>query len=287
MGEKLNKKIIAKLLQNHKIDTIEKSLVSLFLEEKDIETKNIFLKNYLSSIDSTQKQDIKKILKNYKIKLSLKYLERSFELLFNTNDKKLSGIFYTPTYVVEFILNEILTESSDIKILDPSCGAGIFNYITLKTLKEKFPEKSAIEIIENNIYACDIDPVSTTRTKVMLILTALMYNEDSKDINFNVKTLDSLNKNFKWENEFPDVFKERNGFDGVVGNPPYIRIQNLERNNREYIKEHWYSANRGNIDIYFPFIELGLTLLNKQGKLGYITPNSYFNNSAGKNLENY
>lgn len=280
----MNKKVISELIKKNEIQVIEKSLVSLFLEEKEIETKNSFLKNYLSSIDSTQKENIDKIIQKYRVKLSLESLERSFELLFETNDKKLSGIFYTPTYIAEYILNEILTESSNVKILDPSCGAGIFNYITLKAIKKKFPMKSAIEIIENNIYACDIDSVSTTRTKVMLIVTALIYGEDARKINLNVKTIDSLNKDFKWEKEFPDVFNQKKGFDGVVGNPPYIRIQNLDKNNKQYIQDNWYSANRGNIDIYFPFIELGLSLLNKKGKLGYITPNSYFNTSAGKNL---
>lgn len=40
----------------------------------------------------------------------------------------------------------------------------------------------------------------------------------------------------------------------------------------------------GNVDIYYAFIELGLNLLNKNGKLGFITPNSHFNTASGKNL---
>ena len=40
----------------------------------------------------------------------------------------------------------------------------------------------------------------------------------------------------------------------------------------------------GNVDIYYAFIELGLNLLNENGKLGYITPNSHFNTASGKNI---
>ena len=40
----------------------------------------------------------------------------------------------------------------------------------------------------------------------------------------------------------------------------------------------------GNVDKYYAFIELGLNLLNENGRLGFITPNSHFNTASGKNL---
>ena len=86
-----------------------------------------------------------------------------------------------------------------------------------------------------------------------------------------------------WKKEFPEVFKN-GGFDAVVGNSLYIRIQNIPDKNKKYLHENWYSMRTGNVDIYYAFIELGLNLLNKNGKLGFITPNSHFNTASGKNL---
>ncbi|MEO0172793.1 MAG: Eco57I restriction-modification methylase domain-containing protein [candidate division WOR-3 bacterium] len=70
-------------------------------------------------------------------------------------------------------------------------------------------------------------------------------------------------------------------FQSVVGNPPYVRIQNLDDDTRNLIKKHW-KLIKGDTDIFIPFIELGIELIDENGKLGYITPNSYFTSYAGK-----
>ena len=277
------KKNVIKLLAKYDVPTIEKSLVQIFLDENNLKSNNKFLNEYLSSFDMIDQEDIDKIILKNGEPLTFEKFERYFELLFHSKDKKLGGIFYTPAYIAEFIVDEVLTDNPDFKVLDPSCGAGIFNLVSLYKIKEKFPDKSYVDIIENNIYGCDIEPISTNRTKIILILAALLHGEDPEEINFNVITHDSLDKSLKWDEEFPEVF-ENGGFDAVVGNPPYIRIQNIPDENKKYLHENWYSMKTGNVDIYYAFIELGLNLLNENGKLGYITPNSHFNTASGKNL---
>ncbi len=279
------KKIINKLLKKYNVITIEKSLIQLFLNQHDLKSNNLFLNEYLSSFDMINEEDIKNIILKDCELLSFESLERYFELLFSSKDKKLGGIFYTPEYISQFIINEVINDNPNIKILDPSCGAGIFCYMSILHLKDKFPKKSIVDMIENNIYACDIDPVSTNRTKIILILTALLHGENPTEINFNIITKDSLKKELNWKQEFPEVF-EKGGFDAVVGNPPYIRIQNIPDEDKKYLHENWYSMKTGNVDIYYAFIELGLNLLNENGKLGFITPNSHFNTASGKNLRN-
>lgn len=278
------KKNIKQLLKKYDITTIEKSLIQIFLEKNNLQSNNLFLNNYLSSFEMINKEDIDKIILKNKDNLSFEDLERYFELLFPPKDKKLGGIFYTPYFIAKFIVEEVLNDDPNIKILDPSCGAGIFNYVSLKLIKQHFPDKSYVEIIENNIYACDIEPISTNRTKIILILVALLNGENPEEIKFNIITKDSLKKELNWDEYFPEVFNEKGGFDAVVGNPPYVRIQNLSENDKKYLQNNWISAKNGNIDIYYPFIELGLNLINENGKLGYITPNSHFNTAAGKNL---
>ncbi|MCX6555099.1 MAG: Eco57I restriction-modification methylase domain-containing protein, partial [Candidatus Aminicenantes bacterium] len=77
------------------------------------------------------------------------------------------------------------------------------------------------------------------------------------------------------------------GFDAVIGNPPYIRIQTLKASNPEqvkYLKEKYRAAGSGNYDIYVVFVEKGFDLLNPNGRLGFILPHKFFNSKYGAPL---
>ena len=77
------------------------------------------------------------------------------------------------------------------------------------------------------------------------------------------------------------------GFDAVIGNPPYIRIQTMQDSQPqevEYFGRAYKSASQGNYDIYVVFVERGLGLLNQSGKLGFILPNKFFNAQYGQPL---
>jgi len=113
---------------------------------------------------------------------------------------------------------------------------------------------------------------------------ALLDEEESYRINV-----------FEWESAFPEVFSPSpaagegrgggGGFDGVIGNPPYIRIQAMKEwapVEVEFYKERYRAASKGNYDIYVVFIEKGLELLNPQGLLGYILPHKFFNAKYGE-----
>jgi hypothetical protein len=108
---------------------------------------------------------------------------------------------------------------------------------------------------------------------------------------------------FDWEKEFPEVFKmsvpspstwegsgggePRGGFDAVIGNPPYIRIQTMKEwapLEVEFYKTAFAAAGKGNYDIYVVFVEKGLSLLNGRGRLGFILPHKFFNAQYGEAL---
>lgn len=75
------------------------------------------------------------------------------------------------------------------------------------------------------------------------------------------------------------------GFDVVIGNPPYIRIQTLKQKDPgivAFYKDHYASAAKGNYDIYVVFIEAGLNLLKSDGHLAYICPHRFFNAQYGE-----
>jgi type I restriction-modification system DNA methylase subunit len=178
-------------------------------------------------------------------------------------------------------------------------------------------------ILKNHIFGVDIDPQAVEVTKLSLLLKVLEGETDQTitrqlagmqeralpDLDDNIKCGNSLigpdfyNKTqmsfldeeeeyrinvFPWQETFPQVFKGQSpGFDAVIGNPPYIRIQALKEFapiEVEYYKEAYRTAARGNYDIYVAFVEKGLSLLRRGGRLGFILPHKFFNAQYGRPL---
>jgi hypothetical protein len=87
---------------------------------------------------------------------------------------------------------------------------------------------------------------------------------------------------FDWPVGFAEIMRA-GGFDAVIGNPPYIRIQGFPEDQIAYFSSNYRSAT-GNYDIYVNFVERGLTLLTKSGRFGMILPNKFFRTDYGQGL---
>lgn len=92
-------------------------------------------------------------------------------------------------------------------------------------------------------------------------------------------------KPFNWQQAFPDVFKQ-GGFDVVIGNPPYVRVDTLEMYSKDYILKTFTSA-KGKYDLYYLFVERATSLLKQAGLLGFIIPNRFTTNDSGHNLRKH
>lgn len=94
---------------------------------------------------------------------------------------------------------------------------------------------------------------------------------------------------FEWRFEFPALLDENGnftGFDVVIGNPPYLRIQGIRKANSslaDYLVKHYKSAT-GSFDLYVAFVERGLDLINKDGIVNFIMPTKWTNSAFGKGL---
>ena len=274
--------------------------------------------------------------------------------------KKAGGVFYTPKYIVDFIVartvgrlleNRTPAQADRLRILDPACGSGSFLIQAYQFLldwhRDRYvgagPEKRAKgkrpslyqgvggewrlttterkRILLNNICGVDIDPQAVEVTKLSLLLKVLegesgetlasqlkLFHERAlPDLSANIrcgnsligpdfydgKLPDLLSEEdryrincFNWKAEFPEVFAA-GGFDAVIGNPPYIRIQTMKEwapLEVEFYKTAFASAGKGNYDIYVTFVEKGLGLLNAKGRLGFILPHKFFNAQYGEPL---
>jgi hypothetical protein len=76
-------------------------------------------------------------------------------------------------------------------------------------------------------------------------------------------------------------------YDNIIMNPPYIKIQDLSSEYRDYLKESFAILNNGMVDIYYAFIIKCLTLLSSNGTMVSITPNSYLYNKSSLQLRKY
>ena len=94
---------------------------------------------------------------------------------------------------------------------------------------------------------------------------------------------------FYWHIHYLDVFRRaQKGFDIVIANPPYVRIQNLRHGSPESLndyKNRFNSMDKGASDLYLAFVEQGLRLAGKSGRLAFIMPN-FSRTATGECLRN-
>ena len=94
---------------------------------------------------------------------------------------------------------------------------------------------------------------------------------------------------FEWRFEFPEVLNEKGdfvGFDVVIGNPPYIRVQHLEHITIDYYKTN-YTSFFQKADIYLLFIEKAISLLKENSSLSFINPTLFMSSDYGQGLREF
>jgi len=189
-----------------------------------------------------------------------------------------------------------------ITIIDPACGSGAFlnealnflinehNYIDELEAKlfgdDILLQSYENSILENNLFGVDVNEESVEIAKLSLWLHTAKPNRKLNSLNENIKCGNSLiddkeiagEKAFNWQNEFPKVFAN-GGFDIVIGNPPYVDIKNLNNIDVKYYFNNYVTCEN-RINLYSIFIEKGLGILNDNGILSYINPNSMLVNSS-------
>ena len=87
---------------------------------------------------------------------------------------------------------------------------------------------------------------------------------------------------FEWRFEFPEVLDDNGdfiGFDAIIGNPPYVAVSGIPKEQREYIFSNYKNAS-SRIDLFGLFTEFGLSTLRNKGLLSYIIPMQMLKNTA-------
>ncbi len=252
------------------IDDVERELVLNYIKNANIDhNQSPFLKNYLYGY--TIKKELAQRVEALN-HTSIEELVMDMGVLIPQQDAQTNGAFFTPSYIVDFIISTI-SPSDEAKVVDLSCGSGAFLLGAIKYYKRK--GISVSECVKKNIYGMDILAYNVRRCKLVIALYALSNGEIIDETKINVLCGDSLKH--EWEYKF----------DAVIGNPPYVKFQDLDEATRSYLYDNWYTTKFGTYNLYFAFFELGLKVLSSNGMLGYITPNNYFTSLSGECLRSY
>jgi tRNA1(Val) A37 N6-methylase TrmN6 len=220
--------------------------------------------------------------------------QNGYEQGLNKIERKKHGVFLTNSVdIVENLLDVILIDSEVFtkRILEPSCGQGIFILKLLSDIYLKFPDSILIsKFISNNIFFVDVqeEMVEKTKTNIQKLFTFL-FNEDFRGT-FNGITWDFTDKVISGLSLFDEVkttpFSNLyNSFDYVIGNPPYVTLYGRrdKKENEEqrinYLKNYHQfpsSVKNGKLNLVMLFIEHSLDFLKENGKLSFIIDVSFF-----------
>lgn len=194
----------------------------------------------------------------------------------NVAEQKYFGRVYTPQSIVDLILGRVLsTDLTSKKICDPACGTGDFLVPLVRAICRRIKDGEARHAhlsTLKNLTGYDVDAHAIERCRQRM----------------NDVANEALGANFSegdwrvFHHDALDVIDDRDSFDFVVGNPPYVRIQNLEESRRKQIRDGDWKYYRGSSDLYIVFYELGMKLLKRHGELIYISPSTWIRNNAGQ-----
>lgn len=263
--------------------SLNKIIVSVFLKSNGIKvSNNALIKSLMIPEDSA----LSKYLVYSTFKFTFDNLIEAFELAVPTKEKVINGAVYTPNYIKTFIIEnsfaKIKKPHQNILAADIACGCGAF----LFTIANKLNSETGnpfYQIFRENIFGLDISMSSIKRAEILLSILALANGEDKKEFEFNLHCANSLS--FDWFKAETKI-KANNGFDLIVGNPPYVRAKNIDKASKTLLS-NWAVTKSGNPDLYIPFFEIGLKLLNDEGVLGYITVNSFYRSVNARELRKY
>lgn len=212
------------------------------------------------------------------------------DFLADENGQKQKGVVYTPPYLVQFLVDQCMPLNDgkeDFKIIDPSCGSGIFLVGGFKRMIQWWrirnnwakPKKENIdelkELLKNNIYGCDIESEAVTLSYFSLGL-ALLDSLSPKEIWRNVHFDNLVGINLFQGDFFKTLNEEilKKDFQLVIGNPPFDSkfTEWAEIVNNDEKKNNHLRPDIPDNQIALLFLEQSFKLLADGGKCCLILP---------------
>lgn len=236
--------------------------------------------------------------------IEIDLLSQIYENFLSEIEKQKSGSYYTPPELVELMLNEVLPVENEtnfnVKVLDPTCGSGIFLVEAYKRIVKRWinanPKKSIDfktlkELMTNNIYGIEIDKKSIKVATFSLYLSLLdflypktLWHQGDEKFPYLINDKEDDSIKVQGYNLFrTDTIKEDaellKDYDLIVGNPPYGK-KKIPNNIKLYCEKEDFSK-----EFVIPFIHKA-TILSPKGKIALLMPTKLLTNTS-KTSQNF
>ena len=258
-----------------KPDLMNRLVVTAFLRSHHLEADTGFLTQFI---------DVDSDVEAFPFSISLEDVITIFELAIPRDERTTNGAVYTPSYIRKYVVGQVLRSTTksleSCLCADISCGCGAFLYTLAEAIHEHI--QITYSTIYHHLFGVDISDMSITRAKILLSLVALIQGEVINDEDFNLFCGNSLTFDFM----SLSAVQLNGGFDIIVGNPPYVRSKHIDADTKQLLPR-WQTSRVGNADLYIPFFEIGMSVLCKDGILGYITVNTFFKSVNARTLRRY
>ncbi|MBF4615467.1 Eco57I restriction-modification methylase domain-containing protein [Curtobacterium sp. VKM Ac-1376] len=191
------------------------------------------------------------------------------------------GAVYTQPWVTEMLLDQVgysadrdLTEGV---LVEPCCGGGAFAI----PIVDRLLQSAALHGVDparlgSALVLADIDPSAVEASRLAVTATLRQRGVPRG-------TVDKLVDNWF---RVTDFLSSNDGFpqaDWVVGNPPYIRLEDVPGERRREYRALW-SSMRGRADVFVGFWQAGLELLKPHGRIGFVCADRWMRNQYGRTL---
>jgi type I restriction-modification system DNA methylase subunit len=224
---------------------------------------------------------------------------RIYEGVIPADRRRAMGEYYTPPAICDLI-TRLTVQSSDDTVLDPACGSGGFLVSAYHRLHDKLPEPAGgHEHILSHLSGVEINRFPAHLTAINLAIQDLSAYTEWVDVEikdfFDVKKYQKLGGRemagaggTETEEGLGD---QRGGYDAVVGNPPYIRQENID--DKDKVRNHLSSDEidaedmSSYSDIYAYFITHGTEFLADGGDFGFITSDRWLDTQYGEDVQQF
>lgn len=272
--------LVSSLTANHSLATCEAAFVEAFIVEAKLHVgRNIALMELRDTApDDTAEATC--VIRQAR-RVSFEDLIVGFELLIPADERRRDGAVFTPRPIADYLaLRTVDADTSSI--LDPSCGCGAL-LLSAARRAAVVTDRGLADIATHMLHGVDLRAANVRRARILLGLLCADAGVDAPDAGAGLRVANSLT--FPYEDAFPDV-ADAGGFDAILGNPPYVRFQDMDAATREQLAA-WPGGGSGNPNLYFAFFPLGYRLLAPSGRLAYISPNSFFHLRSARGLREW
>lgn len=194
--------------------------------------------------------------------IPIELISNIYEILLGKKKQDKDKAFYTPEYLADYIINrtvgKYLVNKKECKVLDPSCGSGIFLVKSLQKILERNAEANGFlqdknkinELVKKNIYGVDYNEEAVDVTIFSLYVTLFDYQDPKNLEEFKLPLL--KNENILYGDFFDEEKMkpiENVAFKFILGNPPWGRVK--QQNYKRYCAERKVIAQNGEICVAF------------------------------------